>query len=65
MNRIIDSEWLMIAARWLVVDLSSSTNSTTRAPINSRSPWLTTQAPCEAALTVNSGAESRPAVSRL
>ena len=54
-NRIIDSEWLMIATLRLLVDFRSSMNITTRAAARNRSPRVTGQAPPEVMRMVNSG----------
>ena len=58
-NRIIDSEWLMIAMRRLVVDFSSSMNSTTSEKASSRSPRLIGQGEPEVIEMVNSGSVKR------
>jgi len=60
MNRIIDSEWLMMAILRLVVDFKSSMNSTTRAPASNRSDRLTGQGDPEVMATVNSGSVNLP-----
>ena len=55
MNSSIDSEWLMMAMRRLVVDFNSSMNSTTRLPASNRSDRLTAQGEPEVMVMVNSG----------
>jgi hypothetical protein len=59
MNRIIDSEWLMMAMRRLVVDFSSSINRITSDRKMIRSPMLTGHRPPDAIGRLNTWAAMR------